>query len=158
MLWALRRRTTTRLAVRNPTDLSSHHTYSRYKYNIIVDGNAAPSQRLASMLQSGSTLLKQESPSHAGAYLDAARVRRRARIAVEHRGQRAVIAARVKWVEALRMDSIPCIMPVVARDATAGNRDRAVDGTGRTHTHAINPAHINHLHVTDTSTFAECPF
>ena len=63
MLWALRRRATTRLAVRNPTDLSSHHTYSRYKYNIIVDGNAAPSQRLASMLQSGSTLLKQESPS-----------------------------------------------------------------------------------------------
>ena len=97
-------------------------------------------------------------PSHAGAYLDAARVRRRARVAVEHRGQRAVIAARVKWVEALRMDSIPCIMPVVARDATAGNRYRAVDGTGRTHTHAINPAHINHLHVTDTSTFAECPF
>jgi len=34
-----------------------------YKYNIVVDGNAAPSQRLAVMLQSGSTLLRQETPS-----------------------------------------------------------------------------------------------
>ena len=64
-------------------------------------------------------------------------VRRRARVAVEHRGQRAVLAARVRWVEALRMDSLPCFMPVAALDATAGNPGRAVVGTGHTHTHAI---------------------
>jgi hypothetical protein len=40
-------------------DTSPH----RYKFNIVVDGNAAPSQRLAVMLHSMSTLLKQESPS-----------------------------------------------------------------------------------------------
>ena len=34
-----------------------------YKYNVILDGNAAPSQRMAALLQSGSTLLRQETPS-----------------------------------------------------------------------------------------------
>lgn len=38
-------------------------TFPSYKYNIVVDGNAAPSQRLAAMLHSQSALLRQETPS-----------------------------------------------------------------------------------------------